>query len=133
VPLPNAYLFSSYLGFYGKAYGQGNPFMLKPGDTWTSSDGEKRTALMSDILYYNGANNITRLNHPGKVPTLQSSVGGGTSYFRQRYITGKVTHPTTYASTLFVDMSVIGLRGGGLAAVAPAAPLANEVVYIAPE
>src|SRR5439155_685007 len=53
IPLPSPrYLESSYVAFFGRALGVKDFYMLKPGQRWLDGDGERRTPLMADRLYY---------------------------------------------------------------------------------
>jgi type II secretory pathway pseudopilin PulG len=129
IPIPNGYIFSGYVGYYGKAYGLNGQYLLRPSDQWIDSGGKPRTALMADIFYFNAAENFIRINHYGQTGVFTGSQAGP-SYFTQGGIFGGTPDDRFYGATLFTDGSVAGNLSAGLETVYPAAPSGNETHWL---
>ena len=128
IPLKNGYIFGGYVGFFGKAYGKGNQYLLRTTDEWLDKTDNPRTALMADIFYINEGEKLTRLNHinMGFRSGAEVTTGTGPGYYTQATIQGTKPDSRFYGATLFTDGSVSGGKLGKLEAVDVASPGGNE-------
>lgn len=133
IPIVRGYIFGGYVGFYGKAYGKGQQYLLRATDSWVDNAGNSRTALMTDIFYSNKGENATRLNHinMGFLTTAVVAAGAGPeSYYTQAVVAGVVPDPRYYGATLFTDGSVLGGKLMRLEAVDVASPGGDEIHWM---
>ncbi len=128
IPVVKGFVFSGYVGFYGKAYGKEGQYLLRTSDSWLDTTGNPHTALMGDIFYGNTGEDITRINHFNQgfrsTATVASEAGSG--YYTQAIILGTKPDPRYYTTTLFTDGSAMGGKLGRLEQVDVASPGGNE-------
>lgn len=134
-------IYSSYYGFFGYMFFSGYNYLnvgknlVRPGDFWEDADGNRRTALLSDVFYYDGSEAAMRVNHHDgfyKNFEFAGPTGAGFSmWYRQGYSPGQPISPRFYGATAFADGSVIGKRVGSMD-VAESSRF-DEFYYLAPQ
>ncbi len=125
---PGGYLFGGYVGYFGKVYGQGGNYLVKPDDKWLDGAGIWRTALMADIFYYNPTEITMRINHFGRGGAEVQNITGP-NYVTQGYTSSSTPESRFYGATLFTDGSVEGAMVSRLEAV-NVGPPSNETHWM---